>query len=383
MNTQTMESDCAWLVDLVQTSVLPLWLQHAITPQGLFLPQRDREWRHVGPDEGTIVSQSRLLYNFASGYRLTGDIAYLKAVEDGAAFLLRHFRDVTHGGWHWACALDGSPTDSTKSTYGHAFAIFGLSHAFDVTDNPALQAAIVDTWQTMDTRLRDEHGGFVWQRSGDFTTGTDERSQNPIMHLFEALMAAGTVGELPDMLARARETGQWVLDSLIDSEGRLPEVFDVHWRPLPADQGGRFDVGHAFEWAFLLSQAAVLDLQQGWLEAAERLLDYGMTQGFDAERGGIVSPVAADGSREKAVKGWWEQCEATRALLHFARSRDRTDLIEPAHKMVTYIRDALIDPDHGGWYSTPSPATGSAGSHKGSVWKVDYHVVGMGVEANV
>ena len=58
-------------------------------PLGRSIPGRDGrlpspdEWRPVGERFGTVVTQARLLYNFALGYDLTGDAAYRQAVESG------------------------------------------------------------------------------------------------------------------------------------------------------------------------------------------------------------------------------------------------------------------------------------------------------------
>ena len=52
---------------------------------------------------GTLVSQTRLIYNFAQGFALTGEQIYGDAVESGARFLRENFWDEEFGGWVKAC----------------------------------------------------------------------------------------------------------------------------------------------------------------------------------------------------------------------------------------------------------------------------------------
>ena len=185
-----MESfDFAWFKGHV-LGLLAKWLG-AVTDEGMFLPHFDRRWKRREEGEGTLVSQSRLLYNFARGFELTGEEAYLDAVEQGARFLLDRFRDDEHGGWFWSCARDGSVLDRKKDCYGHAFVIFGLSHAARATGDEDLKRAALETWDVLKTRFRDGHGGFARSMSRDFSRADEARSQNPIMHLFEALLALG------------------------------------------------------------------------------------------------------------------------------------------------------------------------------------------------
>ena len=80
--------DLKWFQQHLLEDILPHWLQHAVTETGCFLPHFDRQWNPLGQDYATLVSQSRLLYNFCIGYELTQDDEYLQVVEKGIRFLL-------------------------------------------------------------------------------------------------------------------------------------------------------------------------------------------------------------------------------------------------------------------------------------------------------
>ena len=399
--------DLNWFRAHLVQDILPHWLEGAATPAGLFFPRLDRQWRRQPDQVATLVSQSRLLYNFANGYEATGDEPYLQAVRNGARYLIDHFRDPEHGGWFFSVAppsvLDAHPEaaivpevdraralpgsaavlDDRKDSYGHAFVVFGLAHAAQCTGDDAYRQAAADTWATIQAKLTDEHGGLKLRTSGDFSTGEPGRSQNPMMHLFEALLALGDLPDMEHVHDDARRVADFVRSRLVrERDHCLPEVYGDDWTELPSEEGGRLDLGHAFEWAFLLSSAAERGLGEADLGHAERFLEYGMQLGYDHASGGIFSPASPDGSSVRQTKGWWEQCEAIRALLHFAALREHDDLWAPLQGTVDFVKRELLDHEHGGWYSGSwTPVSGVTKHDKGSEWKVDYHVVGMCVEA--
>jgi len=377
----THSFDFAWFRSHVLEDILPRWLESSVTEAGLFLPHLDRQWHQRGKNYGTIVSQSRLLYNFAKGLELTGEEDYRRAVETGARFLLGNFWDGECGGWVWSCSLDGDILDPKKSSYGHAFAILGLSHAFHATGDGDLKRAALDTWEILNAHFKDPHGGIKNEMSRDFTESADFNSQNPVMHLFEALLALADQEGMDHMFAEAEQIADFVLSRLVrKQDGMLPEVYDLDWRELPADENGRIDIGHAFEWSFLLSHAVGKGLPETYLSRASELLEYGLRIGYDPEDGGILSPASPEGQiTSSSTKGWWEQCEAARALLHFAVCRQRDDLWQPLQKTVDFFKERFVDEECGGWYTA---GEGDASRlDKGSEWKVDYHVVGMCLEA--
>ena len=74
-----------------------------------------------------------------------------------------------------------------------------------------------------------------------------------------------------------------------------------------------------------MSEAVEIGLPEIYLDQAARFIDYGLQIGFDSEEGGIYSPASPEGIATDH-KGWWEQCEATRALMRFAVGHNREDL---------------------------------------------------------
>ena len=202
-----------------------------------------------------------------------------------------------------------------------------------------------------------------------------------MMHLFEALLALHDATGSPEVLRDARELADRIFSRLFqEREGRLPEFYDAEWKPAAAEKGGHIELGHQFEWAFLLSHAVEKGLPNRYLAVAGRLLDYGMKVAYDAPEGGIFSRGDYGDRAVRGPKGWWQQCEFLRALMHWAVVRGRADLWPAFDRSLAFARRNLIDAEFGGWYSSYDPQNPTAGNGKGSEWQAGYHVTGMYLE---
>lgn len=358
------------------------WRTVALRPNGFFAVALDRQWIPAPVQYGTLVSQARQIFVMVAGYEHTGDPAYLDAVRLGTDFLLRHFRDPEHGLLFYSVDPAGQVLDDSKNSYGLAFAIFALSHAARVNADERYRAAALETWAGMQRHLRDETGFFRPGTDRAYARTLGRYSQNPMMHLFEALLALHDATASDEVLRDAGQLADAVFTRLFDPDrGRLPELFDADWRPVPPDRPGSVELGHQFEWAFLLSHAVEKGLPETYLAIGERLLDYGMTMGYDQEAGGVFSRLDADGAVIRGRKGWWEQCEALRALLHYAVVRERGDLWPPFDRSLAFAQRHFIDADHGGWFAAFDPARPAQGTGKGSIWQAGYHVSSLYREA--
>lgn len=370
--------DAAWFRAHVADELLPRWLAAARTPEGLFLPHVDAQWRCIDRGFGTIVSQGRLVHNFAVGYALTGDESYRAIARYGADYILAYFVDHDFGGVFWSVGRGGRIIEARKDAYGHAFAIFGLANAAACTGDERYAIAAEGLWRWVFEHLADDAGGLVQRVDREGSHVLDEvRSQNPVMHMFEALLWLAMVPGMGHMASAAQGIGDFVTGRLMRADGALPETYDQAWRPLPDSAGGWINIGHLFEWGFLLSRAAELGLPGRYVESATALLEFGLAHGMAPDGGVWTSHPVGDGAAERSrPRGWWEQCEATRALAHHVVVRGRDDLVEPLEGNVGYWRAHFIDPNVGGW----CPHEDARDADKGNEWKVDYHVIAMCAE---
>lgn len=378
--------DIEWFRRSFVQDNLPHWLKAASAANGFFQINLDRQWRPVGKSEATLVSQSRLLFTLAGGYEVTGEEAYLQAVEKGGDFLIENFRDTEYGGWFWSVSPAGEPLpDDRKSSYGYVCVIFGLAHAYRVTDERRFAEAAISCWEDMKKHLRYDDGGIKPGANRDFSKVCGHNSQNPMMHLFEGLLALYEATGLQSIFDDARELGEFVFTRLFCRDGGyLPELYDKDWKPLPTDKDGYIDPGHQIEWSFFLSRAVEMGFPRSYLEIGERLLDYGLRFGCDRDTGVVFPSADYNGRAYVGPEGlrFWAQCELLRTLIHHAVVRGRDDLWEPFAKSLAFVKQHFIDEQYGGWfgYYCPQGTPPDDWDHKGSVWKVGYHDGGMYLE---
>jgi mannose/cellobiose epimerase-like protein (N-acyl-D-glucosamine 2-epimerase family) len=357
------------------------WLKAADTPNGFFRPSLDRQWQPVGEQTANLTSQGRHIFMRALGYDLTRNPAYLESLRKGTDFLLANFRDRQYGGLFFSVSPEGKVVDDRKDSYGTAFAIFGLSHAARVTRDQGYRKAALETWAEMKKNLRDQAGFYKLGTTRDYSQVRGTNSQNPMMHLFEALLALHDTTGSKEVFSDAEAHGNAMFTKLFQERGGyLPEFYDAEWKPLPASQRGHPDLGHQFEWAFLWSHAVEKGFTKSYLRFGERLLDYGMKVAYDVENGGIFSVGDYEGNPVKGLKGLWQQCEFLRALMHYAVVRNHKELWEPFDKSLELFKRNFMDSEYGGCFTSyydPSKPSARLGKIGGD----SYHLHGMYSEA--
>jgi mannobiose 2-epimerase len=349
---------------------LTRWLAVAPTPSGLMQWQFERNWQPPSKVTGDLTMHSRLVFTMLVGYEATHDARYLDAARRGADFMLASFRDPVYGGFYQAVDASGKPASQIKDSYGHAFALLALSHAARVTGDPKYKAAALAAWQDIRNNLREPGGGLRQSAPRDFgPTPPGRHSQNPDMHMFEALLALIDATGDPQVLADARELGDFVLRRLMvglpDGGAYIPEWYDAQWKPL-TDDDGFIDLGHQFEWSHLLRSAEKRGLPPLYADVADRLLKFAVAKGYDEQDGGIFNRMSAGGQVDRS-KYWWQQAEGIKAFLATAQ---RPDMARRYQETLELVEKEFVDHENGGWQSC---AKGGCGKLQPD----PYHLVGM------
>jgi mannose/cellobiose epimerase-like protein (N-acyl-D-glucosamine 2-epimerase family) len=204
-----------------------------------------------------------------------------------------------------------------------------------------------------------------------------------MMHLFEALLALHDATGSREVRNDAKALADAIFTRLYQEQGGyLPEFYDSEWKPLIAEKRGHIDLGHQFEWAFLLSRAVEKGFPKQYLKTGRRLLDFGMKHAWDPEAGGIYSRSSYDSVVVREPKMWWQQAEHLRAVSHYAALRGRSDLWPAFDKSLDFVKRNFMDSEYGGWYFDYDPARPreEKRTHKGLPTQIGYHVVGFYAE---
>lgn len=367
--------DTGWHRDDLEALLLH-WHSHAPRPDGSFQLAFDRAWKPRTQPELELTGQARLVYAFAAGHEFIPDAGYLKVARRGADYLLRCFRDPLHGGFFHSVTLDGAPKAMVKRAYGHAFAVLALAEVYRIGGDVRYRDAALQAWREIELNFSDPAGGLFNECERNFTPIPGPRTQNPLMHMFEALLALREA--TGDRVAEngARRLGDFVVNQLMQGQAEgsahIPEWYDEAWKPLPTKEaGGYIDLGHQFEWSHLLMTGAIVS--PIYAQVAERVLSYALASGYDDIDGGCGLKAFPDGAKTDARKGWWQQAECMHALMVSAKETARNDLWRRYEQTQALIKAQLVDGEHGGWQAADALPCKSGGCR--DVQPDPYHMV--------
>ena len=342
--------------------------------------------RHPEADRGCIQN-SRILWFFSEAYRTLGDAELLDEA-DHAFAMLRKMTDEERGGVYWSLHPDGSPADTVKHTYCHAFAVYGLSAYRAASGSGEALERAKDLFRIMETRCRDEDGyleAFTadWQPAENRQTSGNGvravRTMNTLLHVMEAYTALYRVWPDPELrdrligILRIWETKVW------NPEKRRQEVFfDREYNSLV----DLHSYGHDIETSWLTEKTLeVLDdpalterIRPKLLAMADHTFREAMSDhGFANE--------CCRGIRDEK-RCWWVQAEA---LLGFLNAWEKTGEARYRDAVLTqwrYIRDYVSDPRPGSEWFRYVREDGRPGSDEpiAEPWKCPYHNGRMALE---
>ena len=357
--------DTGWHRDDLEALLLR-WQMHSPQPDGSFRTRLNRAWKPLPQDELDLTGQARLIYAFAAGHEFFPDAGYLAIARRGAGFMLQRFSDTLHGGFFHAVSPEGSPRVASKHAYDHAFALLALAEVYRVGGDVRYRDAAQQAWHDIELRFTDPQGGLYKECERDFRPLPGSRTQNPVMHMFEALLALRAASGDSQAEAGARRLGAFVTNKLLqglpDGGAFIPEWYDEAWTPLPTQQaGGYIDLGHQFEWSHLLTAGAAVS--PVFAQVADRLMIYALSTGYDDVDGGCRTRAYPDGQKTDARKGWWQQAECLHAMMVTAQASGRNDLWRRYEQTQALIKTELVDAEQGGWRAADAFPCGAGRCH--------------------
>jgi mannobiose 2-epimerase len=335
---------------------------------------------------------------------------YLDYAATGFHFLKEDMWDKDFGGFHAYCTQEGTPVESSindKKIYGQAFAIYGLSQYYRVSNDPEALELAKKEFLWMEKHAHDkEYGGYFESLRRDGSpileqelsdpaegfTGAGIKDYNSSIHVMEALTELYRIW--PDSLLRVRLEEMFFLirDTFTHPDGYLQLFFKPDWTLVVGESAegaeeenwflNHFTYGHDVETAFLLLETAHV---LGWGEdesthqIAKQLVDHSLASGWDSIAGGFFDAGLADEDGIRIVnnhKSWWGLVEGMNALLlmHTLYPEDSHDYYGKFLKSWEHIDTYLIDKTYGGWYNHATDThPENIDRMKSHIWKTTYH----------
>jgi mannose/cellobiose epimerase-like protein (N-acyl-D-glucosamine 2-epimerase family) len=255
----------AWLKDVF----LPAWIDRALDGGHAGYVESvpiNAQLEASGP-KSTMVA-ARLAYTFCLGHLIDDRGDSLQAAEHGLRFLLDDCR--LNGRFRLGTEAPGWVSPQDADLYTLAFVLLALGGHAAVTGRPETLGIAETVGTYIDTLHDGLQGGY--REPG---TATPLRQQFPNMHLFEAFQLLDRLAPSGAWRARAETVVDLVEQKLIAADGSVSEWYQPDWQPLDGGPGSEREIGHQFEWAWLLYRHAETSGSARAADLADRLFRFG------------------------------------------------------------------------------------------------------------
>ncbi|MDR3084825.1 MAG: AGE family epimerase/isomerase [Christensenellaceae bacterium] len=370
----------------VEGNILPFWKKHAIDEKhGGFIGESTDDGTPVEGAPKCLILNARLVWSYASAYRVLGKPEYLELAKRAYDYFCEHFLDPEYGGAYYMVDYAGKPLQDHKMVYGNAFAIYGLAEYYRATgDESALKRAI-EIFELLEKHAFDPVNlGYYemftrdWQRmarQGGHRHIDMTKTMNTHLHLIEAYTCLLRVWRNERMEKKVREHLAVMLNKVTNQEiGHFTMFFDESWQGTSSD----VSYGHDIEGTWLMMETCEV---LGWQEAEEearpvclKMAKACLDESID-EDGAMLYEYKPDTSEMLRQRSWWVQSEAVTGFLNAWQMGGGEEFMAAALRSFAYIREHVVDHAHGEWFAMLGEDNKPISSSDTKIggWKAPYH----------
>lgn len=304
----TLESDAlqdsaaqlrAWCVE----QALPTWAARAQLSNGSWVEhlkldgqpdlQAERRWRVL----------ARQVYVYAKATSM--------GWYDGAEIAETTYQKMQEIGPVHRVDMAGNVTNDMRDLYDHAFYVLAASSLYNLTKKTKYLNDAESLLSWIDDDLTHSTGG--WKETNT-SKESDDRRQNPHMHLLEASLFLHGVTNDAKHLKYAKQVFALFKKHIFDA-GTISEFFDADWTLTSGDMGQTAEPGHGMEWVWLLGQYGAATGEDVSVYQRE------LYQTAQHDRGWFLNDEETkSGDVRRETKRLWVQTEVIKAHLAMAES---------------------------------------------------------------
>jgi cellobiose epimerase len=367
----------------LKENILPFWSTRMIDEKnGGFYGRIDGKDKLLPEAYKGGILNARILWTFASAFRVLRDSACLKSATRARDYILNHFIDKEYGGAFMSVNYKGDPLDKRKQVYTQAFFIYGLAEYTRVTGDKETLKAAQDIYKLIEKNAFDniENGYFEvysrdWKRLKDKLisekSSNDEKGMNTHLHLLEAYANLYRVWPDPGLANQLRN-----LILLFQEKITNPKTYHLNYF---MDAGWKITTdidsyGHDIEASWLLREAVEL-LKDPALTAMIRDLCVKMAKaacdGLQSD-GSLVYEKDKVGGITDTKREWWTEAEAIVGFVNAYELTGDEAYISKAVSVWEYTDKFIVDHKKGEWYYDLDEKGNHSGDKAGP-WKCPYH----------
>lgn len=328
------------------------------------------------------VLNARILWSFSAAFRTTNNPQYKILAERSYNYLKGHFIDREKGGVYWSVDKHGKPDNDRKQIYALAFAIYGLSEYYRISNDDEALNLCKGLYRWIEKYSFDQqYGGYkeAVDRTGapldDMRLSpkdrNDPKTMNTHLHVLEAYANLYLIWKDEALRSSIDKLLRVFLDKIVDSRtSHLQLFFDERWKPTAEI----ISYGHDIEAAWLLLEAAEVlgnePLVEEVKDLAVRMAD--VTADNLQNDGSLYHEKdVATGHLDKH-REWWVTAEAMVGFLNAYEITGNEDFLEASVNCWSYAKSNLIDKEGGEWFWSRND-DGSVDDNKVGFWKCPYH----------
>lgn len=308
------------------------------------------DWQVIQTETIELYSQARQVYLFAKGYDVTQEQKYLQATIASAEFMLRYMFDATTSNWYSSVNRQDTTIHFAPKEYGTSFALFAMAHVYRITEDKRYLDTALKTWMLGDISIGLTLAKQAKANNLEQDQHTATWSINPLMHLFEALLALYDVSSSQVIWQDIEAIANFVTNDLLQPQGYLAEYYHHTNTPLPLSEGGYVELGHQIEWAYLLHTAVDKGLSGEFRNTANILYKYAMKTGWNEQSGSLAGRSDYEGKITQPEPVWWAQAELLRLSAYLKNNNydGQRNARRFSHSMA-FVVNEYVDQVQGGW----------------------------------
>ncbi|WP_238654185.1 AGE family epimerase/isomerase [Paenibacillus piscarius] len=372
----------------LKANILDFWMKH--TPDdtyGGFIGEMDNQMKVIPGAGKSLVLNARILWTFASAYRIYHAAEYLATAERAYDYLIQHFTDREFGGFFWMVDEHGRPAETKKQIYGLAFTVYALAEFHHATGREDSLKQAADLFHLIEQYGYDPiHQGYIealsreWEMTEALCLSSkdmnEKKSMNTHLHVLEGYTGLYRVWKSEVLRNKLAELIETMLDHILDADGRHFHLFmDEAWRVKSA----HISFGHDIEGSWLLYEAAEVLGDTALLERTRKvalsMAEAVLAEGTEPD-GGIWNEADLNGFIDKAheTRDWWPQAEAMVGFYNAYQLTGNLRFLQAAENSWSFIDNYIIDHKLGEWYwGVDASLQPLASAPKVSAWKCPYH----------
>lgn len=378
----------------LEHNILPYWINNMVDhQQGGFYGQITGDEQVMPEAEKGAVLNCRILWTYASAYRLLGKAEYLEMATRAKRYVIDHFYDKTFGGIYWSVDYTGQPLDTKKQIYALGFAIYGLSEYYRATNDAEALTYAIHLFESIEQHSFDRvKNGYYealdreWNEMADMRLSekdaNERKTMNTHLHILEPYTNLYRVWKDERLKTQLQNLIELFVEKIYNPEtGHLQLFFDEDWQ----SKYNMFSYGHDIEGSWLIHEAA-LELGDAALlakvepiikhiavAAAEGLLPDG-SMIYERTLGELTDAGHPSADHTDTDRHWWVQAEAIVGYINLYQHFGDEDALNKALMCWAFTKEHLLDNVHGEWFwSVSKEGTINTENDKAGFWKCPYH----------